>query len=313
MDPDSDAQRTCGKCVSLCVWKTLLMFVTLLSTVVGLVVCAASIWVMADDSFAEEVQTEENINGIRTGAVVLLMGGFVVILINAGGLGGTFFRRPKLLIAYFIMVLILLVLPELALILWCLIRREEVVQLIDKVINRNLGDFVRDNETHARTFMVNVQSTLHCCGAQGIGDYEEDHQRDTCLKEDKTLYITGCKEAIKKMFKENIFIVGGVEIFHLLILIICMVAAYKVWRQILKPPRDRTASYRVDYELEKEEEEEEVKPLTMAEISKRGVRESLLNQIISKYMGRRQTRNYSRDRKEEEDEPLAMDEMSTKS
>jgi hypothetical protein len=54
---------------------------------------------MADDSFVEDVQADENLQGVRTGSVILLVGSFVVILINGIGLVGAFMGKPKLLVA----------------------------------------------------------------------------------------------------------------------------------------------------------------------------------------------------------------------
>jgi hypothetical protein len=57
-------------------------------------------------------------------------------------------------------VFVVLIAPELALIVWFLTSREQVVGLIDEVLGRNMGNFIRENEENARIFMTNIQSTV---------------------------------------------------------------------------------------------------------------------------------------------------------
>ncbi|XP_064641804.1 uncharacterized protein LOC135496398 [Lineus longissimus] len=224
------------KCLTSFVIKCFLICTTAICVVGGLVIIIGSIWLMTDSSAAEDVEDQEGIQGIRNGAAVFLCGGIAVFLINGTGCLGAILKNPKLPLAFIILVGFILVIPEIILIIWFIVNQGQVVALTDEVVSRNIQGFIIYNRTDSRIFMTNIQKTLKCCGFQGISDYMTDPQRDTCKKPrpQTGYYITGCKHSLAKMFRENLAIIGSIEILHLIISIFAMIAAWKLRKQILK-------------------------------------------------------------------------------
>jgi hypothetical protein len=65
----------------------------------GIVITFGAVWIIVDETAAEEVETKEKIQDIRTGVTVLLLGGLAIVCINVAGCLGAFFQKPKLLLA----------------------------------------------------------------------------------------------------------------------------------------------------------------------------------------------------------------------
>lgn len=213
---------------------------------VGLAVLGFSVYVSQEPEAQDIIRASGQYLAVQIILYALMGVGGITLITALFGCCGAYHESQCLLGTYFTILMIIFLTQVIGATLGY-VYREDIMKYTDQQLMEGVEEYsmLRDQRENPSPFMDNIQRMLECCGVTGYSDYHAnipiaccDRRRSNCDELQLTpadVYVEGCKDKYKRLFKERLVIlflvaisIAAFEIFCLLFSIVmcCTIRQY---------------------------------------------------------------------------------------
>ncbi|XP_014664035.1 PREDICTED: CD151 antigen-like [Priapulus caudatus] len=240
----------CGVCI-----KYFMFVFNVISLLAGIAVVAVSVWTIVDKFYLEAIL---GVTLYIAGAYMLVAAGCIIIILSLFACLGAIREMKCLLISYFVLILLIFIALVCGGIFAWIYRGRLQSELKEKLKVTMVNDYGREEELDKTRGWDYLQATLHCCAVNQetswkvwrntYWGYETPAERVPvsccingreleCKDNNKFpatsyLYTTGCYDKAYSVMLDNLAAIGGVGVGIACLMVIGMVCALALVRQI---------------------------------------------------------------------------------
>lgn len=181
---------------------------------------AVGIWILVDDEFDKFTEGVSEFSFLFTAAYVLIIVGIIIMVIGFLGCCGAI-RENQIMLALFFACLFVIFVALLGVAIYMIVAKDGFRTVVHTVFQEKVKMSCNDDES-ATNLMKMIQEKFHCCGADGITDYNPLTCTHPKVCEPTIDVVKGCTDAFTEWIQSKLVLVAGVLFGIALILIIGM-------------------------------------------------------------------------------------------